>query len=123
MSDFLAMAVVFYGIYRIFKEFLDFFLKKKIINSGHVKSAGILNSSSSLENNETQKYPSLKWGLISFFAGIGLVLITVFYYNYDFPNNYSWDRDIKSLLFLGVELTFISLGFLIYFIIVMKSKK
>ncbi|MBS9767498.1 MAG: hypothetical protein KGV44_08155 [Flavobacteriaceae bacterium] len=115
------VATVFYGIFRIFKEFLDFFLKKKIINSGHIEKADILGSPSLL-NTEKQKYPSLKWGLICLFAGIGTLVITWLYNNYHFKVE-SQNYDARGFLFLGIELVSISLGFLIYFLIVMKSKK
>ncbi len=117
----LMAAIVFYGIFRIFKEFLDFFLKKKIINSGHIEKADILGSPS-LMNTEKQKYPSLKWGLVSFFAGIGALVITWLFNNYRFRGN-GTSYDTAGFMFIGIELVSISLGFLIYFLIVMKSKK
>ncbi len=115
------VAFVFYGIFRIFKEFLDFFLKKKIINSGHIEKADILGSTS-LMNTEKQKYPSLKWGIVLFFAGIGALIITWLLNNYQF-HKFSSNYDTKGFLFIGIELVSISLGFLIYFLIVMNSKK
>ncbi len=125
MIDVFMVIAVFYGIFKIFKEFLDFFLKKKIINSGHIEKADILGSSTinnTSSNTEIQKYPSLKWGLVAFFSGIGLVVISALYSNYDFSYS-SYNYDIKGFLFLGIELISISLGFLIYFLIVMRSKK
>lgn len=129
MNEVLITAVVFSGIFYILKSFTDFLLKRKIIKAGHFDKAGILEqkvSTASAENHEENKYPSLKWGLVAFFAGIGLIFI-----NQMAPSlgsgNY-WDSSHNnfmehSLLPFGIELVAISLGFIVYFIIVTFSKK
>ncbi len=112
-----------YGFYRIIKEFLDFFLKKRIINSGHFEKAEILGNNAALfsENTETQKYPSLKWGLVFFFTGVGAIISGWLYYYYDLNDLKTYY--VREMLLMGVMLTSISLGFLVYFFVVMKSKK
>ena len=78
MNDFFVPAVIFTGIYFILKNFTDFLLKRKIIKAGHFDNAGILDqkvASETIGNQEANKYPSLKWGLVAFFAGIGFIII------------------------------------------------
>jgi hypothetical protein len=125
MNEVLMAAVVFFGIFQIFKSFTDFLLKRKIIKAGHFESAGILEqkvASISTENQEANKYPSLKWGLVAFFAGIGFIIINQMspsLYNQDNYRNFMED----SLLPFGIELVSISMGFIVYFLIVNFSKK
>jgi len=125
MKEVLMAAVVFYAFYEIIKNFTDFLLRRKIIKSGHFESAGILEqkvASLSPENQGANKYPSLKWGLVAFFAGIGFIIINQMspsLYNQDNYRNFMDD----SLLPFGIELVSISLGFLVYFLIVNFSKK
>jgi hypothetical protein len=125
MREVLMTAVVFYAFYEIIKNFTDFLLRRKIIKAGHFESAGILEqkvASISPENQEANKYPSLKWGLVAFFAGIGFIIINQMspsLYNQDNYRNFMDD----SLLPFGIELVSISFGFLVYFLIVNFTKK
>jgi len=125
MKEVLMAAVVFYAFYEIIKNFTDFLLRRKIIKAGHFESAGILEqkvASLSPENQEANKYPSLKWGLVAFFAGIGFIIINQMspsLYNQDNYRNFMDD----SLLPFGIELVSISFGFLVYFLIVNFTKK
>lgn len=124
MSEVMMAAVVFYAIYQILKNFTDFLLRRKIIKAGHFDNAGILNqkiASVSIENQEANKYPSLKWGLVAFFAGIGFIIIDQMspsYNNWESTHNF-----MNSMLPFGIELVSISLGFIIYFLIVAFSNK
>jgi hypothetical protein len=121
--------VIFFAIYQIIKNLTDFLLKRKIIKAGHFDNAGILNqevSSLPSANQEANKYPSLKWGLVAFFAGVGLILINQMSPalgggNYWESNNNNFME--HSLLPFGIELVSISLGFLTYFLIVTFMKK
>lgn len=125
MNEVLMAAVIFFAIFQIIKSFTDFLLKRKIIKAGHFDTAGILEqkvSSVSIENQETNKYPSLKWGLVAFFAGIGFIIIdqiTPSPANEEVYNNFMWN----SMLPFGIELVSIAFGFLTYFVIVNFSKK
>lgn len=125
MNEVLMASVVFYAIFQILKNFTDFLLKRKIIKAGHFENAGILAQKVASENAEDQdsnRYPSLKWGLVAFFAGIGFILINQMSPNID---NYDMHRNFMehSLLPFGIELVSISLGFIIYFLIVTFMKK
>ncbi len=116
LSEVLVTAVVFYAIYMILKSFTDFLLKRKIIKMGHIDKADILVHTE--ENKEDNKYPTLKWGLVSFLAGAGLVLITILS-----RTSMPWIYDREgSVMLLGIELIFISAGFLLYFLIVNTKK-
>jgi len=125
MNDVLMAAVVFFAIFQILKSFTDFLLKRKIIKAGHFENAGILEqkiASSITENQEANKYPSLKWGLVAFFAGIGFIIIdqlTPGVNNQEVYNNFQWN----SMLPFGIELVSISMGFIVYFLIVNFSKR
>ena len=129
MNDVLMTAVVFFAIFQILKNFTDFLLKRKIIKAGHFENAGILDqkvASANIEAREDNKYPSLKWGLVAFFAGIGLIIINQMSPN--LTNGEYWDSNHRnfmehSLLPFGIELVSISFGFIVYFIIVTFSKK
>ncbi len=121
MEDIFVPIAIFYAMYRIVKEFLDFFLKKKIINNGHFEKAEILGNANLLsDNTEMQKYPSLKWGLVFLFTGIGMVISAFLYYYYEAAE---LPRFFRETLVMGVLLVSISLGFLVYFLIVMNSKR
>lgn len=125
MSEVLMAAVVFFAFYQIIKNFTDFLLRRKIIKAGHFETAGILEqkiASSVSENQEANKYPSLKWGLVTLFAGLGFILIHQMGPGISNGNAYH-DYMHESLLPFGIELVSIALGFIIYFLIVNFSKK
>lgn len=129
MNEVFMAGVVFFAIYQIIKNLTDFLLKRKIIKAGHFENAGILNqevSSLPSTNQEANKYPSLKWGLVAFFAGVGLIVINQMSpalgsgeYWQSSNNNFME----HSLLPFGIELVSISLGFIVYFLIVTFMKK
>jgi len=125
MNEVLMTSVVFFAIFQILKNFTDFLLKRKIIKAGHFDNAGILDqkvASASSENQEAKKYPSLKWGLVAFFAGLGFILIdqqSPSVINEDHYRNFME----HSMLPFGIELVSISMGFIVYFLIVNFSKK
>ena len=125
MQELFIAVVVFFSIYQVLKNFTDFLLKRMIIKTGHFDNAGILEqkvSSMTTENQEVNRYPSLKWGLVAFFGGIGFILIDQMGPGLSNQDHY---RDFmrESMLPFGIELVSISLGFIIYFLIVNFSKK
>jgi hypothetical protein len=115
MEDIFISAVVFTGIYQIIKVFTDFLLKRRMVINGHVDKAGILDTPSVEEKNT---YPTLKWGLIVLFAGLGLLIISML----DRDGMFFMDGR-NSYLPLGIELIAVSAGFLFYFFIVRMIKK
>ncbi len=110
-------AIVFYGFYQIIRVMSEHFLKRKLINNGHVEQAGILVTPLQTAE-ESQRYPSLKWGLVALMAGLGLILIEIISIQ-----NGSGFRFYQSSLPYGIEMVFIALGFLIYFFLVNRFKK
>ena len=123
--DVLMVSVIFFAIFQILKNFTDFLLKRKIIKAGHFDNAGILEqkvASITPENQEAKKYPSLKWGLVAFFAGIGFIFINQMSPS---PTNEDLYRNFmqNSVLPFGIELVAISFGFIVYFLIVTFMKK
>jgi len=125
MNQVLIVTVIFFAAFQILKNFTDFLLKRRIIKAGHFENARILDqkvASATLENQEANKYPSLKWGLVAFFAGIGFIItneMTPSINNEELYHNFMRN----SMLPFGIELVSISMGFIIYFLIVSFSKK
>ena len=117
MEEFLVTAIVFLGIYHILRLLSDHFLRRKLIKAEQYDKVGILERPKP-ENDEVNKYPSLKWGLVALFTGLGFILIEVLkLFNTDMFNA----RD--AVMGTGIILVFISLGFLSYFFIMNGKKK
>jgi hypothetical protein len=116
MENAIVTAIVFTGIYQLIKVFTDYLLKRKLIAGGHVDNAGILATPKDKEENS---YPTLKWGLVTLFAGLGLLVIALT----DNSESMNWTPGSHPYLPFGIELIAISLGFLVYFFIARFSKK
>lgn len=114
MEDIFISAIVFTGIYQIIKVFTDFLLKRRMVINGHIDKAGILEA----PVEEKNTYPTLKWGLVVLFSGLGLLIISML----DRDGMFFMDGR-NSYLPLGIELIAVSAGFLIYFFIVRLIKK
>lgn len=94
-------AVVFFA-----KTISDYILKKKMIEKGFVNED---TQAIFKQHAQTNKYGSLKWGLIIFFAGFSLILMEFI------------DFDTRSPLPYGLFAVAVSLGFLIYYFLVKKE--
>lgn len=90
----------------------DYILKKRMIDKGYVNddTQAIFKQHTQPDRIEN-KYPSLKWGMIIFFAGLSLVLLEYIPYRIESPLPY------------GLFALFTSLGFLTYYFIVRKDQK
>ena len=119
MQDVFTTAVVFFGIYHILRMFTNFLLKRKIIKTGHIGKADILNEVMVQPQENENRYPTLKWGLVALMAGIGLLVDDQFF---NTTGDYSGYAQHGMAPF-GVELMFIAAGFLIYFFIANAKKK
>lgn len=101
--ELLAVFIPVFGTFILFIKYLtNYWLKKKMIDQG-------LGSENVAEffknhNSDTGKYSSLKWGFISLFGGIGLIVI-----------NYLPYRSMDGPMPFGVFAVFVSLGFLLYY--------
>lgn len=95
------------SIYFFTKVMTDYILKKKMIDKGYVNA-----DSQALfrQDENTNKYASLKWGLIVFFAGTALVLMEYIPTRTDSPLPY------------GLFAIFVSAGFLLYYYLVRREK-
>jgi len=107
-------AVVFFGLYSLLKVLTDYLLRRKIVKSGHIEKAGIME----VVSGETNKYPTLKWGLLSLFAGAGMILIQIL----SRAGRLNWDQGADAFLPIGIELVFIAAGFLLFFFIATTKK-
>ena len=76
MEEMLITAVIFFAIYHSIKLISDHLLRRKLIKAEQYERVGILEAPK-LTSDEVNKYPSLKWGLVAFMAGLGFILIEV----------------------------------------------
>jgi len=99
----LGTAVFFFA-----KVMTDYILKKKMIEKGFVND-----DTQAIFKQQTgdNKYPSLKWGLIIFFAGVSLIIMEFI------------PRGPESPLPYGLFAVSVSLGFLIYYFLMKKDMK
>lgn len=116
-EEVIIVAIVFIAIFQIIKVLTDYLLKRRLIKENLIDKAKALTQFNP-ENEEINKYPTLKWGLVAFFAGLGFILIEILH----LANNLSISYE-NSFLPFGIELVFISLGFLVYFFIVSNKSK
>lgn len=94
------------SIYFFTKVMTDYILKKKMIDKGFVNDE---TQAVFKQHTESNKFTSLKWGLIIFFAGISLVIMEYIPTSPDSPLPY------------GLFAVAVSLGFLIYYFVVKKE--
>lgn len=113
---FVVLGTILYGIVSIIKSITDFKLKKRLIEKAEVNegfSTALSESIKSLSDQRGQdKYPALKWGLVCFFIGIGLVSVEYFEFDY-----------YRSPLPYGITLASAALGFLLYFFLVRNEER
>jgi len=111
MEELIAVGVVFFGAYHIIRLFSTHLLKRKLIKAEQYDRVGILEEPK-VENDESNRYPSLKWGLVALMTGLGFIIIEVMgLFNREMVRGR--DPDLP----LGILMVCISLGFLIYFFI------
>jgi hypothetical protein len=84
----------------------DYRLKKQLLNSNRTD----LDISKILAKKAANGTELLKWGLISLFGGIGLVVLAYIPYSNSSPLPY------------GIEAIFLSIGFLSYYFLVRKQE-
>ena len=114
----LITAVVFFAFYHIIKLISDHLLRRKLIKAEQYERVGILEAPKPT-SDEVNKYPSLKWGLVAFMAGIGFIIIEIIRAKTDLIDQYYRNATLP----IGIILVSVSLGFLIYFFIVNGKRK
>lgn len=94
--------IVFFILIAIFILALyNYMLKKRVINAGPLDENSVKFLAELGSGNE-----ALKWGLVLLWAGIGLVILGYIPYSAE-----------DSPIPYGVEIIFISIGFLIYYLL------
>jgi hypothetical protein len=99
------------ALYHFTRTLTDYILKKKMIEKGFVNDDTQAIFKQQQQASEINKYPSLKWGLIALFAGIGLIIMEYIPVRPDSPLPY------------GLLAVSVSVGFLIYYFIVQREQK
>jgi hypothetical protein len=117
MDEIFMAAVVFFAIYQAIKLVSEHLLKRKLIKAEQYEKIGMLESPKVL-NDESNRYPSLKWGLVALMTGLGFIVMDLLkLLNKDMIDGRN------AVLPIGILLVFISLGFLVYFFIMNGKKK
>ncbi len=96
------------AVYFFAKVMTDYILKKKMIEKGYVNED---TQAVFKEHVGDNKYASLKWGLIIFFAGLSLIIMEYVQVQPQSPLPY------------GLFAVAVSLGFLIYYFLVKKESQ
>ena len=110
-SEVFSLAIVFFAIFQIIKTITDYLLKRRLIRDGQIDKAEVL-AQFNPKNEEGSRYPTLKWGLVALFGGLGFILIEIIRLSPKFDISMH-----NSFLPFGIVLVFVSMAFLIYFFI------
>ncbi len=94
------------GIYLIIKVMTDYLLKKKMVDKGFVNDD---TQAIFKQHTAENKFSSLKWGLIIFFAGLALIIMEYVPAGPESPLPY------------GLFAVSVSLGFLLYYFLIKKD--
>lgn len=100
--------IIFISTAVVLISFFNYLLKKRVIEAGPIDS----NALDFLKSVSSTGDSVLKWGLLFFFGGLGLVVIEFLPFKLE-----------NSPLPFGVESVFVSAGFLVYYYIVRKGQK
>ncbi len=95
------IAVIFTGIVSIIKAISSYQLRRRLIQQGQVDPQSVR----VLQSSVSPRLSALKWGLVTLFGGIGLIIISITNVNVDSP------------LPFGIEAVCIATGFLVYYFI------
>lgn len=102
------VVIIFFALVAIFLLALyNYRLKRRILESGPLDEMGLKFLSQLSSGSE-----ALKWGIILLFAGLGLVVMEFVPFSAE-----------SSPLPYGLELVFISVGFLVYYLLLQKNNK
>ncbi|HEV8513876.1 MAG TPA: DUF6249 domain-containing protein [Cyclobacteriaceae bacterium] len=96
------------AVYFFAKVMTDYILKKKMIEKGFVNDD---TQAIFKQHTVDNKHASLKWGLITFFAGLSLIIMEYI------------PAEPQSPLPYGLFAVSVSLGFLIYYFLMKKESK
>ena len=96
------------GIVLLTRTLTNYYLRKRMVEKGYVdqESVAIL----AREKKQSDQLSNLKWGLVVFCTGLGLVILEFI------------DFEAESPLPYGVFALSVSMGFLIYFFVARNMK-
>lgn len=121
LGEVMTIAVVFFAIITFVKIISAHFLRSRIIKSGHFDKAGILDQTAQIVEAERKQsfdqYPALKWGLVTFFGGIGLITIELVKAANPIFSDYN------STMPFGIFFVSVALGFLVYYFMMSAKMK
>ena len=117
LDEIFITGIVFFGIYQALSLISQHLLKRKLIKAEQYERVGILEDPKPT-NDEANKYPSLKWGLVALMTGLGFIVIELLGLL-----DKDWIQGRDTVMPFGILLVSISSGFLIYFFIVNGKKK
>ena len=107
LMPFTILGTIASGIILFTRALTDYILKKKMIEKGFVNDD---TQAIFKKHTDENKFASLKWGLIIFFAGVSLVIM-----------EYIPTTTPESPMPYGLFAIAVSLGFLIYYFLVKKE--
>lgn len=99
------------SVYFFVKVMTDYMLKKKMIDKGFVNEETQAIFKQQAKEVASNKFASLKWGLITLFAGLALIVMEYIPTSPESPLPY------------GMLAVALSLGFLIYYFLIAKENK
>jgi uncharacterized oligopeptide transporter (OPT) family protein len=108
VMPFIVMIGILITIAFVIKAYMNYKLKKYILENKELDDR-VMNMMQLFSGVQTD---ALKWGIILFFAGIGLVTLEFIPYNAE-----------DSPLPYGLEMIFLAGGFLCYYILLRREKK
>ena len=109
IDNIISTIVVFAAFTIVIIAILNFILKMRIINLGYKDEAYIKLLSKAIEYKES----ALKWAILLFFGGFGLILLNFI------PNAKNYDSPLPY----GIEAVFLAAGFLTYYFVARKENK
>jgi hypothetical protein len=108
LAGVLIPGVIFISTAVVLVAFFNYLLKKRVVESGPIDA----NALDFLKSVSSTGDSVLKWGLLFFFGGLGLVIIEFLPFTSE-----------NSSLPFGVVCIFVSAGFLVYYYLVREGEK
>lgn len=106
LAPFIMFTIIFLMITIIIINLMKYWLKNKIVNSGSMEDSQI-KAILQPGGSKAEARGALKWGLLALFGGTGLII-----------NEYLPFDLYTSAVPYGIQLIFISMGLLLYYLVV-----
>ncbi|TWV90901.1 hypothetical protein [Chitinophaga pinensis] len=108
LGSFIMIISVFAITASLIVSFLNYRLRRRMLDAGPIDD----NALKLLPTIPKTSSDMLKWGIILFFAGLGLIVLEFIPFNVE-----------SSPLPYGVETVFIATGFLVYYFLISRTNK